>query len=300
MSAELLKKITDTGADVTENEPLCKHTTFKIGGPAKYFCTVTSEASLILLISVLKAENIRFFILGNGSNILADDNGFDGAIITLSGDFCKSELIDSDTIRCYSGVKLSSLCKLALENSLAGLEFAFGIPGTVGGAVYMNAGAYGGEMKNVVASVRYLDTDGNIKELDNDRLDFRYRHSIFSDSEKIILSADIKLCKAEKDDISAKMNDFMERRKSKQPLEYPSAGSVFKRPEGYFAGALIEQAGLKGYKVGGAQVSEKHSGFIINYNNATCDDVKKLVKHIQDTVMEKDGVMLECEIKTLV
>lgn len=300
MSAELFKKISDAGVLIVENEPLCKHTTFKIGGPAKYFCTVNNEASLTSLISVLKSENIRFFILGNGSNILADDNGFDGAIITLSGDFCKSELIDADVIRCYSGVKLSTLCKFALENSLAGLEFAFGIPGTVGGAVYMNAGAYGGEMKNVVASVRYLDSDGSIKELGAEKLDFRYRHSVFTDSEKIILSADIKLSKADKADISAKMNDFMERRKSKQPLEYPSAGSVFKRPEGYFAGALIEQAGLKGYTIGGAQVSEKHSGFIINYNNATCEDVKKLVKHIQDTVMEKDGVMLECEIKTLV
>ena len=300
MSAELLKKITDTGADVVTNEPLCKHTTFKIGGPAKYFCTVNSEVSLISLISVLKEEDIRFFILGKGSNILADDNGFDGAIITLSGDFCNCQLIDDDTIRCYSAVKLSTLCKFALENSLAGLEFAFGIPGSLGGAVYMNAGAYGGEMKNVVASVRYLDEDGEIKELCNDRLDFRYRHSAFTDTKRVVLSADIKLCKAEKEDISAKMNDFMERRKSKQPLEYPSAGSVFKRPEGYFAGALIEGAGLKGYTIGGAQVSEKHSGFIINCDNATCDDVKNLVKHIQDTVMKKDGVMLECEIKTLV
>lgn len=298
MSTTLLNKIEESGVSVLADEPLSRHTTFKIGGAAKYFCTVCNEESLSSLISLLKSENIKYFLLGNGSNILVDDSGFDGAVISLSGEFCNISAA-GEHIVCGSGAKLSALCKEALAQSLSGLEFAYGIPGTVGGAIYMNAGAYGGEMKNAVSSVRYLNGNGEICDLSGEKLDFRYRHSAFSGTDNIILSAEFKLSKAESTDISEKMDDLMNRRRQKQPLEYPSAGSVFKRPEGYFAGALIEGAGLKGYRIGGAQVSEKHAGFIINVGDATSADVEALVKHIQDTVFAKNGVMLECEIKKL-
>ena len=234
-------------------------------------------------------------ILGNGSNLLVSDNGIEGAVITLDGDF-KEITVDGDIITSGSGAKLSRLCSVALENSLTGLEFAYGIPGSVGGAMYMNAGAYGGEMKDVALSVTALTPDGEIREVPAEELALGYRTSIFKTNGDIILFAKYKLAQGDPAAIKEKMDDVMNRRKTKQPLEYPSAGSVFKRPEGAFAGTLIEQCGLKGKTVGGAQVSEKHAGFIINIGGATCDDVMGLVKLVQDTVKAETGYFLEREI----
>ena len=238
-------------------------------------------------------------MIGNGSNLLVTDNGIDNVVIKIGSKMSKIELIDDTTIFCEAGASLKSLCMFALENSLSGLEFAYGIPGTLGGAVYMNAGAYGGEMKDVLFSCKHIDADGNIGELSQDELDLRYRGSVYTDNGFTIVSAIMKLKKAEMTDIKAAMDDKLQRRKDKQPLEYPSAGSTFKRPEGYFAGALIEESGLKGYTVGGAQVSEKHAGFVINKNKATATDVITLIKDVQKIVFEKHGVMLETEVKII-
>jgi UDP-N-acetylmuramate dehydrogenase len=207
------------------------------------------------------------------------------------------KLLDETTIYCEAGASLKALCMFALENSLSGLEFAYGIPGTLGGAVYMNAGAYGGEMKDVLYSVNHIDNDGNNGTLNKENLDLGYRHSAYTNNGFVITSAVIKLTKADKKDIKEAMDDKLQRRKDKQPLEYPSAGSTFKRPEGYFAGALIEDCGLKGYTVGGAQVSEKHAGFVINKGGATATDVMTLISDVQRIVKEKHGVTLETEVK---
>ncbi len=276
-------------------EPMKAHTTFKIGGAADVMITVRSVDELRLATAACRENNIPVMILGKGSNLLVSDDGIEGAVIALDGDF-KEITVDGDTITCGTGVSLSKLCTVALENGLSGLEFAYGIPGTVGGAVYMNAGAYGGETKDVCFEATYLSPDGKTGVCSAGELDFSYRHSIFKTNSNIILFAKYKLTPDSKDAIKARMDDYMNRRRTKQPLEYPSAGSVFKRPKGAFAGTLIEQCGLKGKKVGGAQVSEKHAGFIINAGNATCDDVMNLVKLVQDTVRDETGYFLECEI----
>ena len=275
-----------------------KYTSFKIGGNAEFMCIVKNSMELSLLVKFLKSCNIKPFILGNGSNLIVRDSGIKGVVIKLEGDFEKITSYGSK-ITAGAGATLNSLCRYALNNSLTGLEFAFGIPGTVGGAVYMNAGAYGGQMSDVTVKVNHIRSDGSLGFYESDELDFGYRHSVYSDKDMIITSVEMELKKGEAEVISEAMNDFWQRRKDKQPLNFPSAGSVFKRPEGYFAGALIEQSGLKGYSVGGAQVSEKHAGFIINKDNATCDDVLSLVQHCQNTVKEKFGVELECEIKLI-
>ena len=277
------------------DEPMSSHTTFKIGGKADYLITVDTEAELIEALSACKDNNIPYMILGNGSNLLISDDGIEGAVIALSGEF-KEISVDGDTITAGAGAKLSKLCTVALDNSLGGLEFAYGIPGSVGGAVYMNAGAYGGEMKDVVFSVIALTRNGELKTYAADKLQLGYRTSVFKTNGDIILYSKYKLHNDSKEAIKARMDDFMHRRVTKQPLEYPSAGSVFKRPEGAFAGTLIEQCGLKGKTVGGAQVSEKHAGFIINIGSATCDDVMNLVKLVQDTVKAETGYSLEREI----
>lgn len=277
------------------DEPMKAHTTFKIGGTADVFITVNSIDELRLAVSACRESDIPFMILGKGSNLLISDDGIEGAVILLDGDF-KALTVDGDTITSGAGVALSKLCTVALDHGLSGLEFAYGIPGTVGGAVYMNAGAYGGETKDVCCEATYLTPEGEIGTYEADELDFSYRHSIFKENDNIILFSKYKLTPDDPAAIKARMDDFLDRRRTKQPLEYPSAGSVFKRPVGAFAGTLIEQCGLKGRTVGGAQVSEKHAGFIINAGGATCRDVMDLVRLVQDTVKTETGYELECEI----
>lgn len=277
------------------HEPMKAHTTFKIGGAADLYIGVRNIDELRAAVSACREAGVPWVILGKGSNLLVSDDGIDGAVIALEGDF-KSLTVDGDTVTAGAGVSLSKVCTVAAEQSLAGLEFAYGIPGSVGGAVYMNAGAYGGETKDVVAEVTYMTPDGAVGTLTNDQLAFGYRTSIFKQNGNMILFAKYKLCPDDREAILARMDDYMNRRRTKQPLEFPSAGSVFKRPAGAFAGALIEQCGLKGRRVGGAQVSEKHAGFIINAGGATCNDVTDLVRLVQDIVRAQTGYELECEI----
>ena len=284
------------GCEVLKNEPMSKHTSFKIGGTADTYIKVDTLSKLSAILKECKQSDIEYILLGNGSNVLVSDDGIRGVVIRLDGDFRQIALVDENTIYCGAGATLAQLCKFALNCGLTGLEFAWGIPGSVGGAVFMNAGAYDGEMKNVVHSVSHVSPDGKIGRIEKDDLDFGYRTSVYRKNNMIITGVTLKLEKGNTDDIRDKMDDFMNRRTSKQPLEYPSAGSVFKRPEGNFAGALIQQCGLKGKSVGGAQVSEKHAGFIINKSNATANDVKNLVKEIQNTVADKTGYNLECEL----
>ena len=286
------------GYNYIENEPLSKHTSFKIGGPAKLFVSPADSNTLSELITNCKNYDIPTVYFGNGSNILFNDYGFDGVVISTSR-MTEISLQDENIIECGSGVKNSVLCQFALENSLSGFEFLWGIPGTVGGAAFMNAGAYGGEIKDVIVGCEYITADGEIKEMSSDEMDLSYRHSIFSENGGIITKVRLRGRLDNKEVIRALMDELMDRRRTKQPLEFPSAGSVFKRPEGYFAAALIEECGLKGESVGGAQVSEKHSGFIINTGNATASDVKQLVEIIKETVFMQKGVQLECEIRVI-
>ncbi len=284
------------GCDARKYEPLSRHTTFKIGGVADTYVKVGSLSKLSAIVKECRESDIDFMILGNGSNVLASDDGYRGVIIRLDGDFRKIALVDENTIYCGAGATLAALCKFALNCGLSGMEFAWGIPGTVGGAVFMNAGAYDGEMKNVVYSVSHLTEDGGTGRTEKQDLRFGYRTSVYRSNKAIITGVTLKLKPGSQDDIRAKMDDFLGRRSSKQPLEYPSAGSVFKRPEGAYAGALIEQCGLKGHSHGGAQVSEKHAGFIINKSNANANDVKNLIREVQTKVFDETGYNLECEL----
>lgn len=284
------------GCEARKYEPLSKHTTFKIGGVADTYVKVTSLSKLSTILKECRESDIDYMIIGNGSNILASDDGYRGVVIRLDGDFRKIALVDDDTIYCGAGATLAALCKFALNNGLSGLEFAWGIPGSVGGAVFMNAGAYGGEMKDVVYSVNHLTKNGEPGRTEKDDLQFGYRASVYRQNNAIITGATLKLRKDNPEDIRARMDDYLGRRSSKQPLEYPSAGSVFKRPEGAYAGALIEQCGLKGHSHGGAQVSEKHAGFIINKANANANDVKSLIREVQTKVYDETGYNLECEL----
>ena len=295
---KLKKTLESTRYTVWENEPMSKHTSFKIGGPAKLFVSPADSNTLSELIINCKNYNIPTVYFGNGSNILFNDYGFDGVVISTSR-MTEISLQDENVIECGSGVKNSVLCQFALENSLSGFEFLWGIPGTVGGAAFMNAGAYGGEIKDVIVGCEYITADGEIKEMSSDEMDLSYRHSIFSENGGIITKVKLRGKLDNKEVIRTLMDELMDRRRTKQPLEFPSAGSVFKRPEGYFAAALIEECGLKGESVGGAQVSEKHSGFIINTGNATASDVKQLVEIIKETVFMQKGVQLECEIRVI-
>lgn len=291
----LIELLSDKKIAYIENEPMSLHTTFKIGGAADLMITVCHIDELKTVVAACKEASVPYMILGNGSNLLVSDGGIEGAVIVLDGDF-KAITVEDGVITAGAGAKLSKLCTVALDNALSGLEFAYGIPGTVGGAVFMNAGAYGGEMKDVVESVTALTAGGEIREFPAEELALGYRTSIFKTNGDIILYSKYNLHTGNKEAIKARMDDVMDRRKSKQPLEYPSAGSVFKRPEGAFAGTLIEQCGLKGRTIGGAQVSEKHAGFIINIGGATCDDVMDLVRLVQDTVKAETGFTLEREI----
>ena len=284
------------GCEARKYEPLSKHTTFKIGGVADTYVKVTSLSKLSTILKECRESDIDYMIIGNGSNILASDDGYRGVVIRLDGDFRKIALVDDDTVYCGAGATLAALCKFALNNGLSGLEFAWGIPGSVGGAVFMNAGAYGGEMKDVVYSVNHLTENGEPGRTEKDDLQFGYRISVYRQNNAIITGATLKLRKDNPEDIRARMDDYLGRRSSKQPLEYPSAGSVFKRPAGAYAGALIEQCGLKGHSHGGAQVSEKHAGFIINKANANANDVKSLIREVQTKVYDETGYNLECEL----
>lgn len=284
------------GCEARKYEPMSKHTSFKIGGNADVYIKVNNLSKLSTILKECQASDVDYMILGNGSNLLVSDDGIRGVVIRLDGDFRKITLLDDTTIFCGAGATLAYLCKFALNCGLSGLEFAWGIPGTVGGAVFMNAGAYDGEMKDVVHSVSHISPSGEIGRTEKENLNFGYRTSVYRSNNMIITGVTLKLKKGNPDEIRAKMDDYMSRRSTKQPLEYPSAGSVFKRPEGNFAGALIEQCGLKGKTCGGAQVSEKHAGFIINKSNATAKDVRDLIGEIQKTVSDKTGYSLECEL----
>ncbi|MCR5310862.1 MAG: UDP-N-acetylmuramate dehydrogenase [Lachnospiraceae bacterium] len=271
------------------------HTTFKTGGPAGAFVLVENNDELARAVAFLKNREIPFFVLGNGSNLLVSDSGFDGAVIKLSGSF--NELSVSDNvITAGAGVLLSKVCLLAEESGLSGLEFAYGIPGTLGGATVMNAGAYDGEMSYVVSEVTVLDGEGIVRTLSCEDMHFGYRDSIIKHSPMIVLSAKMTLEPGDRAEIHDKMADFLQRRKSKQPLEFPSAGSTFKRPVGYFAGKLIEDAGLKGKRIGGACVSEKHAGFIVNTGGATASDINMLMETVEEEVYQRFGVKLEPEV----
>ncbi len=293
--SSLINLCCKSGIPYKENEPLSGHTTMKVGGACDIMVTPEGEADIAAVVRLCRSDGIPFYILGRGSNVLVSGKGYRGCIIHLCSSNDSIE-VDGDTITASSGAALHSVCRAALENSLTGLEFAYGIPGSVGGALYMNAGAYGGEMKDVVVSCRYLDENGEIKTMPAEDMKLSYRHSTFSENGYIVLSVSMKLAQGNKDDIKARMDELMARRKDKQPLEYPSCGSTFKRPEGYFAAALIEECGLKGCSVGGAQVSEKHSGFVINKNNASYEDIIALTEHIKNVVREQKGVELECEM----
>ena len=280
-----------------ENELMSSHTTFKIGGPAKYFFTPKTNEEIVKVINICRAHNIRYMIMGNGSNMLFSDEGFDGAIIQVFNNYNQIDVCQ-DGIYASAGALLSKIAAIAKDNSMTGMEFAAGIPGTLGGAVVMNAGAYGGEMKDIVEYVDILEADGKVKRYSCEDMGFGYRKSIVTE-DKIVLGAKLKLANGDKEAIQARMDELKEARTSKQPLDLPSAGSTFKRPEGYFAGKLIDDSGLRGYKRGGAMVSEKHCGFVVNYDNATCKDVLELIKYVQDVVEEKYGVRLEPEVKII-
>lgn len=279
------------------NEPMCKHTTFKIGGNASLVVYPESKEQISSIVKTAKAESIRLIAMGNGSNMLVNDNGIDACVMILDEHFGEIKLIDENTIYADAGALLIKVCRFAYENGLSGLEFAYGIPGSCGGGAFMNAGAYGGEMKDILYRCDHIDCDGNFSYLEGDALKLSYRHSAYYENDCIITGIYLKMKKGDKADIKAKMDDLISRRRAKQPLEYPSAGSTFKRPEGYFAGALIEECGLKGASIGGAQVSEKHAGFVINTGNATCDDILKLCEKCSSVVYDKKGVKLEMEIR---
>lgn len=294
----LLQKLAqDENAQVLENEPMSRHTTFQIGGPAELFITPDSLAALEKIAGFCKENGIRLTPLGNGSNLLVSDAGLPGAVVKI-GEAFAGITVEGDILTAGAGASLSAVCRAALEHGLTGLEFAYGIPGSVGGAVFMNAGAYGGEMKDVVRCATHLG-DGGIQTVCGAALDFGYRHSCYSAGGKVIVSAQFGLRPGDPTAIRARMEELYARRKAKQPLEYPSAGSVFKRPAGYFAGTLIEQCGLKGARRGGACVSGKHAGFIVNDGNATCADVLQLIEYIQNEVFRRTGVTLESEIRVL-
>ena len=284
--------------NVHTDEPLSRHTTFRIGGNADYFVKPGNADEVAAVIAVCREYSISYFILGNGSNLLVSDDGYRGMIINIM-DNMDSVTVDGRIITAQAGAMLVRVSVMARDNALTGLEFASGIPGTIGGAVYMNAGAYGGEMKNVVKTVRAIDEYGRIYELDSEKMDFSYRHSIVEERKLIVLEVTLELEHGSREAIDDRMKELAEARRSKQPLEYPSAGSTFKRPEGYFAGKLIMDAGLRGYSVGGAQVAEKHCGFVINKGGATASDVVELIRDVQHDVDDKFGVTLEPEVKML-
>ena len=291
---ELVKRLPE-GIRYLENEPMSRHTTFRTGGPADLMLLPSSHAELRETLALLREEGVTPFILGNGSNLLVSDKGIRGVVVKI-GEGIDSVFADGDTVTCGAGAFLTRLCAFAAENSLSGAEALYGIPGSVGGAVYMNAGAYGSEIKDILVCVDFIGPDGETGVLRGSD-GYGYRRSPFTDSDKIITSATFVFKNGEREKIEAKMAEIKSRRAEKQPLNYPSAGSVFKRPEGYFAAALIDQAGLKGTAVGGAKVSEKHAGFIVNFDRATTADILQLIGIVKDKVFKCSGVELESEVR---
>ncbi|MEG2337835.1 MAG: UDP-N-acetylmuramate dehydrogenase [Clostridium sp.] len=279
------------------NEPLKNHTSFKLGGPCLALISPTKKEEVVCAIKLCKDNNIPFFILGNGSNLIVRDGGFNGVIIHLTS--LKDIRVDNKKLVVEAGATLAAASAIALKNSLKGMEFASGIPGTIGGAVAMNAGAYGGEIKDIIESATVITDDMKVVTLSSEELDLSYRSSIITKKGYIVLEAVFTLEDGEAEDIKARMVDLNGRRKDKQPLNYPSAGSTFKRPPGNFAGKLIEDAGLKGFTVGGAMVSDKHAGFVINYDNATANDVITLIGKVQEIIKDKNDITLETEVKII-
>ena len=282
--------------NIVENELMSRHTTFKVGGPCSLLVRIDEISRLQKLLPYLVRENIPYFFLGNGSNLLVSDKGFDGVVMTFASSLAEDVRVDGETVTAGAGVLLSKVAKTALDSSLTGFEFAAGIPGTVGGAMVMNAGAYDGEMKHIVKSVEVVDTEGNLRVLSCEEMEFGYRTSILKREPYIVTKVVFKLADGDKTAIKEKMDDLAARRRDKQPLEYPSAGSTFKRPEGHFAGKLIMDAGLRGYQVGGARVSDKHCGFVINAGGATASDVHHLMEDVIKEVQEKFQVTLQPEV----
>ena len=285
------------GIEYRLNAPMSEYTSFRTGGPADILILPKNEPELRRVLGLCADEEIRPFIFGNGSNLLVSDDGIRGVSVRLASNFDDVRLLSGDMIFCTAGTKLAKLCNFALENSLSGLEFAYGIPGSAGGAAYMNAGAYGGEMKDVLVSCNHLDFSGNPGRLSGDMLGLSYRRSAYTDKYFVITGITVKLEKGDREEIGAKMKDILQRRVDKQPLDLPRAGSFFKRPEGHFAGALIEQCGLKGFSVGGAQVSEKHAGFVVNKGGATTSEIMELGRIVSEKVLAQTGVKLEMEVK---
>lgn len=285
--------------NIKYNEEMKNHITMKVGGPCDLMVLPESIDDIKNVIKYAKENDIKYYIIGNGSNLLVLDEGIRGIVIKITNKFGKIEVIN-DEIIAEAGAGIPKVAQVAKKNSLKGLEFACGIPGTVGGCVCMNAGAYGGEMVDIVKEVTYINEQGEIKTILGKDMDFSYRHSIFSDNKDlVILSATFKLEHGNIEEISKIMSENTLARSTKQPLEYPNFGSVFKRPEGYFVGKLVQDSGLRGKQIGGAQVSEKHTGFIVNKDNATCRDVLDLIKYVQDTVFKKFGVHLNTEVKII-
>lgn len=280
------------------DEPMKAHTTFRIGGKADCFINASSIDDVKNVLAYAKENNIPLLVMGNGSNMLVSDKGIRGIVLRISKEMNDCQ-IDGCEVFAQAGILLSSLASKIQKAGLSGFEELSGIPGTLGGGIYMNAGAYGGELKNIVKEVTFITREGELSTLPAHELDFGYRHSIFEDNGAVILSATLVLQKGNPDEIKAKMNEYTQRRNDKQPINMPSAGSTFKRPEGYFAGKLIQDSNLKGYSIGGAQVSEKHSGFVVNTGGATAADVLNLIEHVQNTVKKNFGVELEPEIRLI-
>ncbi len=289
----LEKEAESAGCHFVRNAELKNYTTFKIGGKTPILIDLDSAEKCVKLIPFAAKNKIPYRIFGRGSNLIVDDRGVDSVIFHIFGG--EAALCGENKVSCFAGISLVKACGFALENGLGGLEFAYGIPGSVGGAVYMNAGAYGGEIKDVITSVAAMDKDGSVRYYDSSELDMSYRKSRFTQSDEVVLTAEFTLVKKDKTEIRKKMDELMEKRRTKQPLDFPSAGSTFKRPEGSYASLLIEQSGLKGFSVGGAEVSTKHSGFVINKGNASFDDLMKLISEVKAIVKEKTGYLLECE-----
>ena len=294
---EILELCSRTGCEYRENVPLCEYTSFRIGGPAAVMLFPRNAGEAAAAVRALRGK-CRLFVMGKGSNLLAADEGWDGAVL-MAGPNMASIEAEGETLICGAGATMAQACSAALQRGLTGLEFSWGIPGSVGGGAYMNAGAYGGEYRDVVAWCEHVGENGDIGRFSGEELEYRYRGSVYTGKRYFITRAALRLAKGDPAAIRARMDDLLARRKEKQPLEFPSAGSTFKRPEGAYAAALIEQCGLKGARVGGAVVSVKHSGFIVNAGGATCADVLALIAHVQQVVEEQTGFRLEREVQLL-
>ena len=296
---EIYKQLIESGINkenILIDEPMSKHTSFKVGGKADLFVKVYNVEEIKNVLKIASENDVPLFVLGNGTNLLVKDEGFRGIILQVK---LEGININGTEVVVGAGVKNAVLSKKLIDNSLTGFEFASGIPGTIGGAIKMNAGAYGGEMKDIVSEVTYIDYEGKVCTINNSQCEFEYRHSRFFDEQAIILEVKLKLEKGDKSEIEEKVKELLSQRKEKQPLEYPNAGSTFKRGEGFITAKLIDECGLKGYSIGGAQVSEKHAGFIINKDNATSKDIINLIEYVQKKVKEKTGEDIKLEIEII-